>query len=241
VARHFFHPPAQDSIGADHHGNDNRGQDKKVKFSAAMLIAGTLIGTGACSVAPGEPPTLTVERAAIWSDTVQRGTLTLERRGPGTLMQAEDGTLYADARIPELQSVEFGVGQVAVVDLGGTEVAARVADLGDRISRGLRSVRLEFTGNVPEAALPGMSLSARIRVATIEDTLFVGRPAYGQEGTVISLFRVDDGNDIAVRVPVRVGRSSYNVIEVLDGLDEDDRVILSDTSQWDSVDRLALR
>lgn len=217
------------------------GNTRQGKFSAAMLIAGTLIGTGACSVAPGEPPMPTVERIAIWSDTVQRGTLMLERRGPGTLMEAADGSLYADVRIPEIHSGELGIGQEAVVDLARTDVEARVADLGDRISQGLRSVRLEFTGNVPETVLPGMSLNARIRVATIEDTLFVGRPAYGQEGAVISLFKVDAGNDIAVRVPVRVGRSSYNMIEVLDGLDEGDRVILSDTSQWDSVDRLAFR
>jgi len=211
------------------------------KVDAVILAACAMLGATACSITGNQAAPPAVDRIAIWSDTVQRGTLTLERLGRGTLSNADNGTLYADIRVPEAQSLELEIGQQAVVNLADAQVQARVAALGNEIVQGLRSVRLAFDGDIPERALPGMSLDARIQVDTIEDTLYVGRPAYGQEDTTISLFKIDAETDSAVRVPVRVGRSSYNRIEVLEGLEVGDQVILSDTSEWDSADRLALR
>lgn len=167
--------------------------------------------------------------------------VTLERLGRGTLTNAEDGSLYADVRVPEAQSFDLEIGQEAAVKLGVDDVEARVAELGDSISQGLRNVRLAFAGNLPERVLPGIALDARIQVGTIENALFVGRPAYGQENGVITLFKLDSDGNLAERVRVQVGRASYNSIEVLDGLEEGDIVILSDMSQWDTTNRVALR
>jgi hypothetical protein len=79
-----------------------------------------------------------------------------------------------------------------------------------------------------------------IDLERLEDVLYVGRPAFGQETSTISLFKLDPDEKGAVRVPVKVGRASVNSIQVLEGLREHDTVILSDMSRWDNAERIRL-
>ncbi len=206
--------------------------------AALLILAAGLIVAGACSFGPGAP---TIDQTTLWMDTVQRGELAIERRGAGQLFRADGGEMYAQVRIPENQSLDLAVGQPAVVDMRIAEVTARVAELENRIAQGTRTVRLEFTEEVPEAALPGMSVDANIRLETVEDVLFVGRPAYARSNTSVGLFKLVDGGRFAERVEVRLGVSSVNLIQVLEGLEEGDEIILSDMSRWEAIDRVAMR
>lgn len=205
--------------------------------AALLLLGGSLILAAACNFS-GAPQ---VDTATIWIDTVQRGELVIERRGAGQLLRADSGELYAQVRIPESQSLDLEIGQEAVVDLRVAEAPARVAELGDEIVQGTRIVRLELTGEVPEQALPGMSLDARIRVDVIDDVLFVGKPAYGQSNARVSLFKLIDDGRFAERVEVQTGIASVNLVQILEGLEEGDRIILSDMSRYDTTSRVALR
>ncbi len=63
---------------------------------------------------------------------------------------------------------------------------------------------------------------------------------FGQEDSMVSLFTLDPDSDDAVRTRVSLGRASVSFIEVLDGLQPGDQVVLSDMSQWDSFDRVRL-
>lgn len=74
----------------------------------------------------------------------------------------------------------------------------------------------------------------------MSDVLYVGRPAFGNENSTISLFKLGPDGQTAVRVPVKVGRASVNSIQVLEGLQQGDTVILSDMSRWDNTDRIRL-
>jgi hypothetical protein len=210
----------------------------RVVNTALLVLAGSLIIAGACSFGPGAPR---VDTATIWTDTVQRGDLPIERRGAGQLVEADDGRLYAQVRVPESQSLDLELGHEAVVDLRVATAPARVTELGDRITQGVRVVRLDFTGEVPDQALPGMSIDATIQVEVVPDVLFVGKPAYGQANARIALFKLTEDGRFAERVEVHAGRGSVNLIEILEGLEEGDRVILSDMSRFDVVDRVALR
>ena len=203
--------------------------------AALIVLAGGAIVAAACNSAPS------VDTSTLWMDTVRRGDLQIERRGAGQLFQSDDGELYAELRIPESQSIDLEVGQPAVLDLRFAEVPARVVDLADEIVQGTRIVRLEFIDGAPEQALRGMSIDGSIQVGVVEDTLFVGKPAYGQSNARIALFKLDEDRRFAVRVPVETGASSVNLIQILDGLEEGDEVILSDMSRWDANDRLSLR
>jgi HlyD family secretion protein len=208
-------------------------------INAALLILATgLVVAGACNFAPETPA---IDRTTLWMDTVKRGDLVIERRGAGQLVASETGELYAQIRVPETQSLDLEVGEAAIVDLRIAEAPARIAELGDRIVQGVRIVRLEFTEALPEAALPGMSVDAMIQHETIEDVLFVGKPAYARANSRIALFKLVDDGDHAERVAVRMGRSSVNLIEISEGLVEGDQIILSDMSRWDAFDRVAMR
>ncbi len=216
------------------------GKTKGLRFinAALLVLAGSLIVAGACSSAPETP---TVDQATLWTDTVKRGDLAIERRGAGQLFKTESGELIAQLRVPESQSLDLEIGQTATVDLRIAEVGARVTELGDEIVQGTRMVRLEFTGEVPEAALPGMSIDASIQVDLLVDVLYVGKPAYGRSNSRLGLFKLIDDGGYAERVSVQTGRSSVNMIEITEGLAEGDQIILSDMSRWDASGRVALR
>ena len=79
-----------------------------------------------------------------------------------------------------------------------------------------------------------------IELERLDDVLYVGRPAFGQEQSVVGMFKLDADGVGAARVQVRLGRSSVNRVEIVDGLQSGDQVILSDTSAWDAFDRLRL-
>ena len=69
----------------------------------------------------------------------------------------------------------------------------------------------------------------------------MGRPAVGGSEGATRLFRLEPDGHAAVRVPVMLGRASFDAVEVLTGLREGDRVILSEMSRYEHVDRVRLR
>jgi HlyD family secretion protein len=108
------------------------------------------------------------------------------------------------------------------------------------VENGTVTVDIKLTGDLPNGARTDLSVDGTVDLERLDNILYVGRPAFGQESSTISLFRLDRDGSGAVRVPVKVGRASVNSIQVIDGLREGDTVILSDMSRWDSTDRVKL-
>ncbi|RFF30217.1 efflux RND transporter periplasmic adaptor subunit [Wenzhouxiangella sediminis] len=153
---------------------------------------------------------------------------------------ARPDTLIAELRIAETQAKDVQLEQSVEVDTRNGVVAGRVMRIDPRVANGTVQVDVELTGELPPGARPDLSVDGTILIEKLEDVLFVGRPAYGQPESTVRLFRVDPQTQTAVRVPVELGRSSVNVIEVRQGLQVGDTVILSDTSAWDEYDRIRL-
>ena len=109
------------------------------------------------------------------------------------------------------------------------------------VQSGSVAVEVALEGELPRGARTDLSVDGTIEVERLDDVLYVGRPAYGQAESTVGLFRLTDDRTHAVRVPVRLGRASVNTIEVRDGLQEGDIVILSDMSTWDSHDRVRVK
>jgi HlyD family secretion protein len=109
------------------------------------------------------------------------------------------------------------------------------------VQNGTRTVDVSLEGELPRGAVPDLSVDGTILLERMDDVLFVGRPAFGQEQQLVQLFRFDADGVEALRVQVRLGRSSVNTVEILEGLNVGDRVILSDMSAWDGFDRVRLR
>lgn len=162
---------------------------------------------------------------------------------PGMVLArvVQPSRLKAVLRIPETQATDVQIGQRATIDTRNGLIRGRVVRIDPASQNGSVGVDVALEGDLPAGARPELSVDGTIEIDRLPDVLFVGRPAFGQANSTISLFKLVDGGDAAVRVPVRVGKSSVSTIEIVEGLEVGDRVILSDMSRWDDVDRVKLR
>ena len=161
---------------------------------------------------------------------------------PGAMLAkvVEPDHLMATIKIAETQARDVQIGQPAAVDTHNGIVAGTVMRVDPAVQNGTVTVDLKLSGELPKGARPDLSVDGTIDLERLDNVLYVGRPAFGQESSTISLFKlVPDGRE-ASRVPVKVGRASVNSIQVIEGLHEGDTVILSDMSRWDNTDRIRL-
>ena len=108
------------------------------------------------------------------------------------------------------------------------------------VEQGTVTVDVAIDGELPKGARPDLSVDGTIELERLNDVVYVGRPAFGQENNTVGMFKLVAGSYEAVRTPVKLGKSSVNTIEILSGLQPGDQVILSDTSAWDSHERIRL-
>ena len=161
---------------------------------------------------------------------------------PGTnLARVADPTrLKAEVRIAETQAKDIAIGQVSMIDTRNGVVEGRVARIDPAVQNGTVLVDVHLIGELPRGARPDLSVDGTIELERLEDVVYVGRPAFGQERSTVGIFKLDPASSDAVRTQVQLGRSSVNTIEIVSGLQPGDRVILSDMSQWDANDRIRL-
>jgi HlyD family secretion protein len=163
---------------------------------------------------------------------------------PGTVLArvVNPNQLKAELRIPETQAKDIVVGQPAVVDIRTSTIPGKVTRIDPSASQGTVTVDVELlVDELPAGARPQLSVDGTVEVTRLPDVLYVGKPAYGQSNSQVGLFKLVEDGEYAVRVTVQLGLGSVNLIEVVQGLEEGDRVVLSDMSRWDSVDRVRLR
>ena len=133
------------------------------------------------------------------------------------------------------------IGQVALIDTRSDTIRGRVVRIDPAVQNGTVTIDVRLEGPLPKEARPDLSADGTVEIDRLENVLYVGRPAYGQSNSMVGLFKIVEGGNAAVRVNVRLGRSSVNTIEVINGLQVGDAVILSDMSAWDAHDRVRLR
>lgn len=150
----------------------------------------------------------------------------------------EPGKLKAVLRIPETQAKDVVLGQPATIDTRNGLVQGRVMRIDPAVQNGTVTVDISLEGELPRGARPDLSVDGTIQVERLDNVLHVGRPAYGQANSTIGLFKlVGDGTE-AVRTAVRLGRTSVNTVEILNGLQPGEKVIISDMSRWDAYERV---
>ena len=162
---------------------------------------------------------------------------------PGTNLArvANPRKLKAEIKIAETQAKDVLIGQKASIDTRNGVVPGRVSRIDPSVQNGTVTVDVAITGPLPEGARADLSVDGTIEIENLNNVLYVGRPVNGQSGSTIGLFKlVSDGSE-AERVNVKLGKTSVNTVEVLQGLQVGDKVILSDMSQWDKFDRVRLR
>ena len=150
------------------------------------------------------------------------------------------GKLKAALQIAETQARDITIGLPASIDTHNGIIPGHVTRIDPAVLNGTRTVDVVLDGPLPPGAVKGLSVDGTIDLEKLNNVLYVGRPALGNENSTLSLFKEDPDHKGATRVSVKVGRASVNSIQVLDGLKEGDTVILSDMSRYDNVDRIRL-
>ena len=148
--------------------------------------------------------------------------------------------LKAELRIAETQAKDIQIGQSAAVDTRNGVIPGHVIRIDPAVDNGTVTVDVALDGELPRGARPDLTVDGTIELERMDDIIFVGRPVFGQEESVVSLFKVEQDGTHASRTRVSLGRASVNTIEVLEGLQPGNRVVLSDMSTWDQFDRVRI-
>jgi HlyD family secretion protein len=166
-----------------------------------------------------------------------------QRVTPGTNLArvADPKKLKAEIKIAETQAKDVTIGQKASIDTRNGIVGGHVSRIDPSVVNGTVTVDVTIDEPLPNGARPDLSVDGTITLENLTDVLYVGRPVHGQSDSTIGLFKIIDDGSEAMRVNVKLGRSSVNTIEILDGLKVGDKVILSDMSAWDAFDRIRLK
>jgi len=152
---------------------------------------------------------------------------------------AEPGHLKAQLRIAETQMKDVLLGQTASIDTRIGIVPGHVVHIDPAAIQGTVTIDIQLNGELPKGARPDLSVDGTIEIEHLSDVLYVGRPPNGQPDSTIQIFKVLPNGE-AIRTRVRVGKVSVNSIQILEGLQAGDEVILSDMSTWDMYDRIRL-
>ncbi len=160
---------------------------------------------------------------------------------PGTNIArvADPKKLKAQIKIAETQAKDIQINQPASIDTRNGVVAGHVTRVDPAVEQGTVTVDVALDGELPKGARPDLSVDGTIELERLNNVLYVGRPAFAQDGATVGVFKLTASGE-AIRTPVHFGRSSVNTIEILSGLNVGDQVILSDTSAYDSHDRIQL-
>lgn len=166
-----------------------------------------------------------------------------QRVTPGTNLArvAQPEKLKAVVRIAETQVKDVAIGQPASVDTRNGIVLGKVVRVDPSVQNGTVAVDIALTGALPKGARPDLTVDGTIELERLTDVLYVGRPAQGQAESLVSLFKLQQGTGEALRTRVKLGRSSVNTVEIVEGLQQGDQVVLSDTSAWDAFDRIRVK
>jgi len=148
--------------------------------------------------------------------------------------------LKAELKIAETQAKDIQLGQPASIDTHNGVIPGHVVRIDPSVVNGTVTVDVALDAALPQGARPDLSVDGTIDLEKMENVLYVGRPAFGQEQSTVGMFRLEPDGSTAVRAQVKLGRSSVNTVEILQGLKQGDQVILSDMSRWDNFDRIRL-
>jgi HlyD family secretion protein len=179
------------------------------------------------------------ERGVLQDLTLQLGQWVPE--GTTLAKVVQPGQLKAVLRIPESQAKDVALGQKASIDTRNGFVPGHVMRKDPSAQGGSVTIDVSLDGALPAGAVPDLSIDGTIVIEKLTNVMYSGRPAFSAGSGSASLFKVQDGGNSAVRVPVVLGRSSVNVIEIVRGLDVGDKIIVSDMSQYANAARVRIK
>ena len=162
-------------------------------------------------------------------------------QGTALAKVAQPSQLKAALQIAETQAKDIQIGQKASIDTHNGVIPGHVIRIDPAVLNGTRTVDVKLDGALPSGAVPQLSVEGIIELERLTNVLTVGRPVHGDENSTVGLYKLIDNGQNAVRVQVELGRTSVNAVEIKNGLEAGDQLILSDMSAYESFDRVQLK
>ena len=155
---------------------------------------------------------------------------------------AQQDSLIAELQVPELQIRNVVIGQRVIIDTRNNKVAGEVSRVDPAVVNGNVQVDVKFVGDLPKDARPDLTVDGEIKIAELTDTLYVNRPIFAQSQSQSStvLYKISDDGDFAERTSAKLGQGSVNQIQILEGLNVGDKIIISDPSSWENYQKIRI-
>ena len=153
---------------------------------------------------------------------------------------AQPDQLYAELRVPAREATEVQAGQAVIVDTRNGTIEGVVVRVDPAVNEGTVIVDVDLKGAIPAGARPQLPVEGVVFLTQLPDTLYVARPAYVKSNADILVYKLDQSGRYATRVPIKAGKVSLDYLQILSGLKEGDRIITSETGEWQNKDRILL-
>lgn len=153
---------------------------------------------------------------------------------------ADNTQLIAELQIQELQVLNVQRGQQVSISTRQNVIEGKVTRIAPTVENGMVQVDVELIGDLPSEARPDMNIEGTVNIDSIDNAVFVNRPAYAQRDVTMGLYRVSTDGSSAMRIPVQLGQATANQVQVINGLRAGDKIIVSDTSGFEHHDEILL-
>jgi hypothetical protein len=176
-----------------------------------------------------------LEVKATTDGVVQQVSLALGERaqvGDSVVLIADQKTLFAELQVQEIKVSDILIGQHVVIDTRNNEMLGEVIRIDPAVNAGMVQVDVKITTKLPNEARPDLTVDGLIEVSNIEQALYVKRPAFAPKNSTAALYRLSADNKFAQKQSVNLGQSSVNQIQIVSGLSAGDKIVISDTSNW---------
>lgn len=141
--------------------------------------------------------------------------------------------------VPEIYGDKIGPGSAAEVHYENRVYQGLVVAISPEVNLSMVRGTVVFKGTPPTGLKQNQRVSSRMILSSLDQVLKVRRGPFLEGGNGREAFIVRD--NIATRTAIEVGETSISEVEIRGGLREGDRIIISDISRFDGVDKILLR
>jgi HlyD family secretion protein len=161
----------------------------------------------------------------------------------GTLLAkvAEPDLLKADVRVAESYAKDVHKGLSVRFEAPTGDYRGHVTRVDPSVVAGTVRLEVALDGALPPGARADQTATGYVEIEKLGDVLYVARPSGAQDEATAGVFRLDSDHVHATRIAARLGRGSAREVEVVGGLAEGDEIVVSDTSAWETADRIRLK
>lgn len=146
--------------------------------------------------------------------------------------------LEVEAQMPESYADSLGLGMPAEITYGTSTYEGIVAAISPEVNNAQVTTRVRFANEAPQDLRQNQRVSVRVVMETKDDVLTVQRGPFLESASGRMAYVVR--GDLAVRTPIRVGSTSVNKVEIIDGLNAGDRIVISSTDAFENADTVYL-